>query len=71
MTFELQSLPYYLVIGIVIAVYTDRRANALTKHLAEPFGVEVPQPSLADRLEQFVLVTIGWPIVIIKRIASI
>lgn len=71
MTFDLQNLPHYLVVGLALAIYTDRRAASATKQAAEAFGVEVPEPSLADRLEHLVLVTIGWPIVLIKRIASI
>ena len=73
MTFELQlqQLPYYLFVGLAIAIYTDRQAATREKSLMAKFGLEVPEPSLADRLERLVLVTIGWPIVLIKRIASI
>ena len=71
MTFELQQLPYYLFVGVAIAIYTDVRSAAIAKRNAKQFGIEVPEPTLADRFEHLVLVTIGWPIVLLKRIASI
>lgn len=71
MTFDLQQLPYYLFVGLAFAIYTDKRASTHEQELLAKFGLPVPEPKLADRLERLVLVTIGWPIILIKRIASI
>jgi hypothetical protein len=67
-------LPYiigYFVIGVLLALYSEYDLARAKKSVAfEMLGGMLPKITVVDRIVNAVLVIVGWPLLVIKRLVS-